>query len=134
MQTREEKLAYMKSYRENNKLKFLTYSQEYSDRKKKKTNKRLIRRCRQRVNLIKEEVAQYVKNMPVPFGTFEKAKYVCVLGGSVFYSFITTCRNTEECVLLLRGKASERRHMQPKELKIYKIQNRFKKLIVKEVL
>ena len=134
MQTREEKLAYMKRYRESNKLKYLQYRAGYADIKKKKTNKRLIRRCRHRVNLIKEEVSQYVKSMPVPFGTFEKAKYVCVLGGFVFYSFITTCRNTEECVSLLREKASERRHLQPKELKIYKMQNKIKKLIFIEVL
>ena len=134
MQTREEKLAYMKRYRESNKLKYLQYRAGYADIKKKKTNKRLIRRCRKRVNLIREEVALYVKNMAVPFGTFEKAKYVCVLGGFVFYSFVTTCRNTEECVSLLRRKASERIYQKSKEFKIYKIQNKVKKLIFKEVL
>jgi hypothetical protein len=123
----------MKRYRERNKVKFGEYRKDYLGRQDKKTSKRAERLFNSRLSLIEEETDFFIKNMPVPFGSFEKAKYVCFLGGFVFYSFVTTCRNTEDCISILRNKLEERR-CETKRFFIYKIQNGIKKLILKGIL
>lgn len=48
-----------------------------------------------------------LKNIPNPFGSFEKASYVLFRDRSaviVLYSFTTTCHNTEECVEIMKNK------------------------------
>lgn len=41
---------------------------------------------------------------PSPFGSFEKAKYVILKHGEPVYWFTTTCRNTEDCIEIMKAK------------------------------
>lgn len=49
---------------------------------------------------------EVLKNIPNPFGSFEKARYeLCCYPNSIpHYSFVTTSRNTEECVEIMKEK------------------------------
>lgn len=132
MQTKEEKLAYGKIYRLNNRENYKRYGKKYLESLRIKNKKRAERRFRKNLKLIKMEVDAYVKNMPIPFGSFEKAKYSILTGEVEFYSFVTTCRNTEECISLLLGKVCKRPYGQ--YISIFKTQNRVKELIFKAIL
>lgn len=61
-------------------------------------------------NILLEHEKEVLKNIPNPFGSFEKAKYVLCKcrNGSVIYSFVTTAHNTEDCVDILKTLFNER--------------------------
>lgn len=51
-------------------------------------------------------VKDFIKNMPVKFGSFEKATYYIQnkYDGRYFYRFTTTCHNLEHCIDILKNK------------------------------
>ena len=65
-----------------------------------------------------------------PFGSFEKAKYsLCAHPNSVpIYSFITTTRNTEECINIMKSMWDELK-TECNECIIYKIQKGVREII-----
>jgi hypothetical protein len=48
----------------------------------------------------------FIKNMPVKFGSFEKATYYIQnkYDGRYFYRFTTTCHHLEDCIDILKNK------------------------------
>lgn len=73
---------------------------------------------------------QVLENLPNPFGSFEKAKYtLCDYPNSVpVYSFITTTRNTEECIGIMQNIWDELRTEANKCI-IYKIRNGVREIV-----
>lgn len=64
-------------------------------------------------------------NTPLPFGSFEKAKYTLFMNGNnkePFYFFTTTCRNTEDCLNIMMEKYKSE-FKQTKYYKVYKTVN-----------
>lgn len=59
---------------------------------------------------------------PLPFGSFEKAKYTLFMNGNnkePLYFFTTTCRNTEDCINIMAKKYREE-FRQTRYYKVYK--------------
>ena len=49
--------------------------------------------------ILYEITKEYIKKMPIEFGSFEKAKYRAYgYGDRLLYFFTTTCRNEEDCI------------------------------------
>jgi hypothetical protein len=121
-QTLEQRKEYSKQYRERNKERLRAYRlgrlegnyrKNYNDR-------------------IHHDTEMVLKSIPNPFGSFEKAKYIIYKDYSAserLYSFVTTCRNTEDCIELMKQKFKEL--STSRYCYIYKIQNGIKKLIFK---
>lgn len=86
-------------------------------------------------NRLHADTHAVLKSIPNPFGSFEKATYVLYRGKSqriVSYSFTTTCRNTEDCVEIMKaefGRRGDEYGHRTNLCNIYKIQNRKKTLI-----
>ena len=50
---------------------------------------------------------EVLSSIPNPFGSFEKAKYemvACNHQRQLKWSFVTTCRNTEDCIEIIKSK------------------------------
>lgn len=91
--------------------------------------------------MLESLIEEVLKSIPNPFGSFEKAKYVIYKDKSAdipLYSFITTCRNTEDCIEIMKEKFKyltyHRNVWDAKYCRIYKIQNGIKQLIFREIL
>ena len=132
MQTLEQRRIYDRNYRAKNLEKYRQYHRDYRRATRNRVNKLKLKKELKKEQEIKEEIERYVESMPVPFGSFEKAKYVCFVDKFKLYSFVTTCRNTEECISLMKKKVFLRRKVE--SVRIYKIQHGIRKLIFKEVL
>lgn len=77
-----------------------------------------------------EDVEEILQDIPNPFGTFKKAKYVIKQYGIVLYSCVTTCRSEENMIELFRGKYS-RYKMEYPFVSIVKIQDGKEKVLFK---
>lgn len=77
-----------------------------------------------------EDVEEVLQDIPNPFGTFEKAKYVIRQYGIVLYSCVTTCRSEENMIELFREKHS-RYKMEYPFVSIVKIQDDKEKVLCK---
>lgn len=66
----------------------------------------------------------------IPYGTFEKAKYLLVRNGNEvpLYFFTTTCRNTEECISIMERKF-ELMDIPTPYFKVYKVMNGIKQMV-----
>ena len=90
--------------------------------------------------ILHADTDKVLQSIPNPFGSFEKAKYVIYRKRSVIpsYSFITTCRNTEDCIEIMKDKFKQRNAYRDdgtkKRCSIFKIQNGIKKLIFREMV
>ena len=79
-----------------------------------------------------EDVEEVLQDIPNPFGTFEKAKYVIYYYGVVLYSCVTTCRSEENMLELLREKSEYTCYMREYPfVSIVKIQNDKEKVLFK---
>lgn len=79
-----------------------------------------------------EEVEEVLQDIPNPFGTFKKSKYVIYYYGVVLYSCMTTCRSEENMMGLLITKSEymcyKRKH---RFVSIVKIQDGKEELLFK---
>lgn len=71
-----------------------------------------------------------VSKPELPFGSFEKAKYILFRYGTnePYYWFTTTCRNTEECIEIMRKKFISYK-LQAKYCQVFKVQKGITELI-----
>jgi predicted PolB exonuclease-like 3'-5' exonuclease len=126
--TLEQRREYEKGYRIIHRDKWRKYQREYKQRKSAERKALLV---------VVDRCDSVLKSIPNPFGSFEKAQYVIYKpDNTVLYSFVTTCRNTEDCIEIMKEKYlclfSNRREFQ-KYCSIYKIQKGIKKLIFRDV-
>lgn len=73
-------------------------------------------------------VESVLNKPPLPYGSFEKAKYILLKHREPVYWFVTTCRNTEECVEIMKSKF-DAGITQTKYCSIYKDQNGIRECI-----
>lgn len=71
---------------------------------------------------------------PLPFNSFPKAKYISYGSRDVLpiYFFTTTCRNTEDCLGIMKTKIEERYKVKKYSIgyyRVFKIQNGIRELI-----
>jgi hypothetical protein len=79
-----------------------------------------------------EDVEEVLQDIPNPFGTFKKAKYVIKQYGIVLYSCVTTCRSEENMLELLREKSEYTCYMREYPfVSIVKIQDGKEKVLFK---
>lgn len=90
--------------------------------------------------ILHPDTDKVLQSIPNPFGSFKKAKYIIYkdMASTVhLYSFVTTCRNTEDCINIMKDKFklfNEYRKAKPKFCSIYKIQDGIKELIFREII
>jgi hypothetical protein len=127
----EKRKAYVKKYAIENKEYLNKYQSKYWDKHYKKKH----------IIMLHPDTEKVLESLPNPFGSFEKAKYIIYrdLAASVYlYSFVTTCRNTEDCIELMKAKFVSihkfKKRTKPKYCSIYKIQNGIKKLIFRDII
>ena len=79
-----------------------------------------------------EDVEEVLQDIPNPFGTFKKAKYVIKQYGIVLYSCVTTCRSEENMLELLMEKSEYTCYMRKYPfVSIVKIQDDKEKVLFK---
>jgi hypothetical protein len=79
-----------------------------------------------------EDVEEVLQDIPNPFGTFKKAKYVIKQYGIVLYFCVTTCRSEENMLELLREKSEYTCYMREYPfVSIVKIQDDKEKVLFK---
>lgn len=104
---------------------------------KKKENPLVKRLC---MSGIHKDTDIVLKSIPNPFGSFEKATYVIFRYKSksqILYSFTTTCRNTEDCIEVMKDKFKSINGytLNPAMYcTIYKVQYGVMKLIFRDIL
>jgi hypothetical protein len=126
-QTLEQRREYDRKYRIANAEKLRAY-QIARNEKRRKTKPFQIQ--------LHPDTDKVLKSLPNPFGSFEKAKYVCRIRGTKI-SFITTCRNTEDCIELMKIRFKEINNYALRPVTyciIYKIQNGIRKMIFNEAI
>ena len=125
--TLEQRREYDRKYRIANAEKLRAYQIAYNE-KRRKTPPFEIK--------LHPDTDKVLRSLPNPFGTFEKAKYTCRVKDKKL-SFITTCRNTEDCVEIMKLKFKEINDYAVVPVmycSIYKIQHGIKKLIFREAI
>lgn len=126
-QTLEQRREYVRKYRIANAEKLRAY-QIARNEKRRKTKPFQIQ--------LHPDTDKVLKSLPNPFGSFEKAKYVIYRYRSriiPLYFLTTTCRNTEDCIEIMKHKFKEKDHRN-KYCSIYKIQHGIRKLIFREII
>ena len=79
-----------------------------------------------------EDVEEILQDIPNPFGTFKKARYVIKQYGIVLYSCVTTCRSEENMLELLMEKSEYTCYMRKYPfVSIVKIQDDKEKVLFK---
>lgn len=126
-QTSDQRKEYYKKYCELNKEKLRVYHKEYHN----------IARPRPEFKIsLHPDTKKVLRSLPNPFGTFEKAKYTCRIKHKKLF-FTTTCRNTEDCVEIMKLKfieVNDYAKEQAAYCSIYKIQHGIRKLIFREIV
>ncbi len=59
------------------------------------------------MEFLRQHGEEVFKNIPNPFGTFKKARYELYFSGGdpdPAYAFVTTCRDEESCIEILKEK------------------------------
>ena len=84
------------------------------------------------LGIVADEVVSKLVN---PFGSFEKATYIIYrYNGDIFYSFTTTCHNTEESIKLMKEYyESIYSFYLPKSYKIWKRTNGVQEVVYQYV-
>lgn len=126
-QTLEQRREYDRKYRIANAEKLRAY-QIARNEKRRKTKPFQIQ--------LHPDTDKVLKSLPNPFGSFEKAKYVCRIRGTKI-SFITTCRNTEDCIEIMKEKfkaINDYAVNKTSYCAIYKVQHGIRKLIFREII
>ena len=84
---------------------------------------------------------EVLSSIPNPFGSFEKAKYemvACNHQRQLKWSFVTTCRNTEDCIEIIKARFREIYSFEisvyPRICTIRKVQNGIRETIFNERL
>jgi hypothetical protein len=133
-QNLEQRREYQKQYREKHRNK------EYHKNWMRQRRGYKMSYCMSKP-LMASYVEEVLKSIPNPFGSFEKAKYVIYRDKSAnipLYSFVTTCRNTEDCIEIMKEKFKHLTYnhsgWDAKYCRIYKIQDGIKKLIFRDIL
>lgn len=126
-QSIEQRREYDRKYRIANAGKLKAYQIKYNE-KRRKTPPFEIK--------LHPDTDKVLKSLPNPFGSFEKAKYTCRIKSKKL-SFITTCRNTEDCIEIMKEKfksINDYATIKTVYCSIYKIQHRIRKLIFREAI
>lgn len=126
-QTLEQRRGYDRQYRVLNAEKLRAYQIAYNE-KRRKTPPFEIK--------LHPDTDKVLKSLPNPFGSFEKAKYTCRIKAKKL-SFTTTCRNTEDCVEIMKEKFKAINDYALRPVTyciIYKIQNGIRKMIFNEAI
>ena len=126
-QSIEQRREYDRQYRILNAEKLRAYQIAYNE-KRRKTPPFEIK--------LHPDTDKVLKSLPNPFGSFEKAKYTCRIKAKRL-SFTTTCRNTEDCVEIMKEKfkaINDYALRSATYCSIYKIQHGIRKLIFREAI
>lgn len=126
-QTLEQRREYDRKYRIANAEKLRAYQIAYNE-KRRKTPPFEIK--------LHPDTDKVLKSLPNPFGSFEKAKYTCRIKAKKL-SFTTTCRNTEDCVEIMKEKfkaINDYATIKTVYCAIYKIQHGIRKLIFRGMI
>ena len=130
----EARRAYHRAYNKK-------YREEHKEYEKRRHSEYWIKRFKKPfVIKLHPDTEKVLQSIPHPFGSFERAEYVTYRAGTqsiVLYSFITSCRNTEDCIEIMKNKFNELngyKNVRGRWCSIYKIQNGIKKLIFREMI
>ena len=130
-QSLEQRREYDRKYRLEHKVLIREYQRRYWEKHYKKKH----------IIILHYDTEKVLKSIPNPFGSFEKAKYVIYKDKNEsvpLYSFVSTCRNTEDCIEIMKevfiSLHDFKEGRTPKCCCIYKIQNGIKQLIFRDIV
>lgn len=126
-QSIEQRREYDRKYRIANEEKLRAYQIAWNEKRRKPKVFQIQ---------LHPDTDKVLKSLSNPFGSFEKAKYTCRIKSKKL-SFTTTCRNTEDCIEIMKEKfkAINDYALRPAMYcSIYKIQHGIRKLIFREII